>query len=348
MIDPAHPVPQPDPAPDRDTTAVMGRRIGAWVLDLALYLGLALALFFALSEWTPVPDGFVGDPCAAAESQVGDAASGCAELGDRVYLHSDLDNRVQTALSVVYFAFFVVLQGRTGASPGKFLTGLRVVDERGARAGVLRSLVRTLLWVVDAAPWFLPLVGFIVGLTSTGHRRVGDLAAGTFVVRKRDVGTPPLATATAAPGASWGAPPPAWPPTGPPQTPFPTQTPFPSQPSPTTWEPAPSSVSQHWSWERPVSEPEPDPSEVPDRSEATDAPQVPATPEVPVQASFVAPGSEPSPPVAPSQPVGAAATPAAPPPQWDPARNTYLQWDPNQQRWLQWDGIANRWKLIDT
>lgn len=58
---------------------------------------------------------------------------------------------------------------------------------------------------------------------------------------------------------------------------------------------------------------------------------------------FVAPGTDPR--------VESPSTPQVnpmPPPQWDQARNTYIQWDPSQQMWLQWDTRANRWKLIDT
>jgi hypothetical protein len=320
VIEQAYPGQQLEPsAPSRDTTAVMGRRVAAWVLDLLLYLGLAIALFFALSEWVPVPAGFVSDPCAMLELEAGEAAKGCMDLGDRAYITSDTDNRIQTAASVVYFAFFVVVQGLTGASPGKFITGLRVVDEHGNRAGIGRSLVRTVLWVVDAAPWIVPLVGFIVGLTNTGHRRVGDLAAKTFVVHKRDLGTPPLATATTAPAATWGAPP------------------------PDAWNASPPTAVPGWSWDQSATA-TPSPGE--QRSEVGEQP--PSVPEQPAAAeepprSFAAPGSDPIPPAA-SAPTAA----AMPPPQWDPARGTYLQWDPTQQRWLQWDGIANRWKVIDT
>ena len=318
MTEQAYPGQQWEPStPPRDTTAVMGRRIVAWVLDLLLYLGLAIALFFALSEWVPIPAGFVSDACAMLEVEAGEDARGCVDLGDRAYITSDTDNRIQTAASVVYFAFFVVVQGRTGASPGKFVTGLRVVDEHGNRPGVGRSLVRTVLWIVDAAPWIVPLVGFIVGLTSTGHRRVGDLAAKTFVVHKRDLGTPPLATAATAPAATWGAPPPA------------------------SWQPSPPSVDPPWSWDQP------DPSPAPAPEGAAVSAEPIGTEEPPP--AFAAPGSEPAAPtVAHPTPDAAPAAPAMPPPQWDPARGTYLQWDPGQQRWLQWDGVANRWKLIDT
>jgi hypothetical protein len=84
----------------------------------------------------------------------------------------------------------VLLQGLTGASVGKAIAGLRTVGEDGQRPGIGKAFIRTLLWAVDAAPWLVPLVGLITGLTTTGHRRVGDMAAKTFVVRAADAGSP--------------------------------------------------------------------------------------------------------------------------------------------------------------
>ena len=78
----------------------------------------------------------------------------------------------------------------------------------------VKALVRWVLWIVDGFPYFLPLVGFIVGLTTVGHRRVGDMAAKTFVVRRAAMGSPivvPGLTAPPAPAGyagAWGAPPP--------------------------------------------------------------------------------------------------------------------------------------------
>ena len=51
--------------------------------------------------------------------------------------------------------------------------------------------MRWLLWIVDGFPYVIPgLTGFIVALTTAGHRRVGDMAAKTFVVKRAAAGTP--------------------------------------------------------------------------------------------------------------------------------------------------------------
>lgn len=212
------------PTSGRDVTAVMGRRTLAWILDLILYLALIGVAFAMLAEYVEVPTGstFV-DACERLQFQDPEAASGCVEVGDRAYITSDADNAIQMLVAFGYFVFFVLLQGIVGASPGKLLTGLRVVNDQGQRAGVGRSLLRTILWVVDGAPWFLPIVGFVTGLTTNGHRRVGDMAASTYVIARKDMGTPVTTGAPVVPPehGAWGAPPPMGPPSASPMAPPP-------------------------------------------------------------------------------------------------------------------------------
>ena len=370
MTAPAYPGHQIDTAATGDPTAVMGRRILAWVLDLLLYGALVLAVYALLAARVDIPSGFGLDACESLRLQDPDGAAGCLELGDRAYVTSTVDNIVQTLVSFGYLVFFVVLQGITGGSPGKLLTGLRVVNEDGQIAGVGRSLVRTLLWIVDAAPWCIPLVGFIVGLTSTGHRRVGDIAAKTYVVGRDAVGTPPLLTAGVAPAGSWGAPPPpsSWQPppstdepwstapAGPPRMDAPPTDPAPRIPAAEELAPEISGTPDDQPAPPPEVPTEPwseDPGGAPTDADwappSTPGPEFETTADPSPTAGpspFVAPGSDPAPPAtdAGSAPESA----PAPPPQWDQARNTYIQWDPNQQQWLQWDSVANRWKLIDT
>ena len=51
---------------------------------------------------------------------------------------------------------------------------------------------------------------------------------------------------------------------------------------------------------------------------------------------------------APSAPaVAAAAAQSAGEPQWDAARNAYIQWDPVNNRWMQYDQAAATWKPIE-
>lgn len=72
----------------------------------------------------------------------------------------------------------------SGRTPGKRLAGLRVVKASGAPVTFLSSAVRNLLRIIDFLPWAY-LVGIITVLATEKNQRLGDLAAGTIVVRER-------------------------------------------------------------------------------------------------------------------------------------------------------------------
>lgn len=95
-----------------------------------------------------------------------------------------LSARGSVWLLVTVVLYYVLLEGLTGRTIGKMITGIRVVDaEAGGRPGVVSAVVRTLLRLVDGL--FGYLVGFIVVLNSDRRRRLGDMAAKTLVVRAR-------------------------------------------------------------------------------------------------------------------------------------------------------------------
>jgi uncharacterized RDD family membrane protein YckC len=81
------------------------------------------------------------------------------------------------------FAYFSLFETISGQSLGKKAMGLRVVS----LSGVLtprQALVRSLFRVVDGLPFLVPyLVGAVVSVSNQRHQRVGDMAAGTLVIR---------------------------------------------------------------------------------------------------------------------------------------------------------------------
>jgi uncharacterized RDD family membrane protein YckC len=82
-----------------------------------------------------------------------------------------------------YFLIFETLfRGRT---PGKRLTHLRVVTDGGSVPGWRQSLLRNLLRMVDSLPTGY-LVGVVAMLISSRRQRLGDLVAGTIVIRERE------------------------------------------------------------------------------------------------------------------------------------------------------------------
>lgn len=85
-----------------------------------------------------------------------------------------------------YFVFFEWLWN--GQTPGKRLLKLRVIREDGRPITLWEALARNLLRIFDAVPGFvLPVysIGLIAIFLSGRDQRIGDMFAGTVVVRER-------------------------------------------------------------------------------------------------------------------------------------------------------------------
>ena len=87
--------------------------------------------------------------------------------------------------AAIYFLYHPVLEAITGTTPGKRLAGVRIVTEAGVRPGLGATLVRNLLRVVDALPAAYAL-GMLVAIIDGRARRLGDMAAGTLLVRSEE------------------------------------------------------------------------------------------------------------------------------------------------------------------
>jgi uncharacterized RDD family membrane protein YckC len=82
---------------------------------------------------------------------------------------------------LVVLGYYFVLEAATGKTIGKMMMGLRVVSTAGPYTP-MKAFIRTLLRIVDGLP-FLYLLGLIVMVTSKQKQRIGDMAAGTLVVK---------------------------------------------------------------------------------------------------------------------------------------------------------------------
>ena len=83
------------------------------------------------------------------------------------------------ALYMYDILFEVLASGRT---PGKRMTHLRVVRATGAPVDLPASAIRNLLRLIDALPGAY-LVGLLAIVITRRNQRLGDLAAGTLVIR---------------------------------------------------------------------------------------------------------------------------------------------------------------------
>src|SRR5882724_10560234 len=87
-----------------------------------------------------------------------------------------------------YFAFFEWLW--SGQTPGKRWLKLRVIREDGRPITFFEAMVRNLLRDFDIMPIPFYSVGLVSIFASAKDQRVGDLVAGTVVVREREAEAP--------------------------------------------------------------------------------------------------------------------------------------------------------------
>ena len=92
-------------------------------------------------------------------------------------------------LFLIFAGYFIVFEWLwNGQTPGKRLLKLRVIREDGRPITLWEAIARNLLRIFDAVPGFiLPVysIGLISIFLSSRDQRVGDVFAGTVVVRER-------------------------------------------------------------------------------------------------------------------------------------------------------------------
>ncbi len=93
----------------------------------------------------------------------------------------------------VLWGYFALFEGfANGRTPGKRALGIRVMQDDGRSIGFRAAASRGLLRIVDVQPGITGLVGLLFIFFHPEHRRLGDLVAGTIVVRDRPETAPRL------------------------------------------------------------------------------------------------------------------------------------------------------------
>jgi uncharacterized RDD family membrane protein YckC len=103
-------------------------------------------------------------------------------------------------LAAIPFVYFTLLEGFFGATAGKMLLGMRVVQLGGSPITWREAIVRNLLRPIDEIVFYL--VGAISIWSSPRKQRLGDRAADTVVVRVRPTGLAAPSVSVPASGAS--------------------------------------------------------------------------------------------------------------------------------------------------
>jgi uncharacterized RDD family membrane protein YckC len=168
-------------------------RILAYALDYLVIILLELAffslLFVTLLSMTSLVESLRG-PLEAAVQDVDAIDPDSLILNTAFWLAFLLFLLIQLAAEWSYFVLFEMLGG--GRSLGKLAAGLRVVRDGGLPITFRASAVRNLLRIVDYLPTSY-LAGLISMVVSPEGKRLGDMAAGTLVVRlDRPAPAPPL------------------------------------------------------------------------------------------------------------------------------------------------------------
>ena len=163
------------------SVAGVGSRVLAALTDLLICFAASVVLLVAIVVLTP--------RTRLLGTLLGTTTSGSWALAILVL--------AQFALLWGYYVLFEGL--RDGQTPGKRIHRLRVVRDGGYSVTFGVSAARNLVRILDLQPGFLYLVGLGSMLVTKRSRRLGDLVAGTIVVREEVRAVPATPAARARP-----------------------------------------------------------------------------------------------------------------------------------------------------
>ncbi len=148
--------------------AGLGSRFFAVFIDLTIQIAVVVAAFVALA-WIgtsvpPPPQSTGADPLAKIAGAILIALASLAAF-------------------LLFFGYFIFFEWRFGGqTPGKRLLGIRVVRDGGFPLDFTSAVVRNVVRILEFALGFYA-VSAACTLLSPANRRLGDMAAGTIVVR---------------------------------------------------------------------------------------------------------------------------------------------------------------------
>lgn len=147
----------------RFTAAGLGTRILALLLDWMIlgfalgFLGYIALLFFVLLE----------------------------SMGSPVWMSIIAGIGIVLVVFIPLLYYILMETFFHGQTLGKKVLGIRVVTDRGTAPGFFAIFLRNVLRVVDSLP-LLYITGIIAVFSTSHSKRLGDLAAGTIVVKQEE------------------------------------------------------------------------------------------------------------------------------------------------------------------
>lgn len=153
------------------TIAGLGSRVYAALIDLLICVALFVASMIALVAFSPPERG-------------SGAGTGAFSTSFAVAV-------VVILQFVLMWGYYLLFEGfADGQTPGKRLLRLRAVRDGGYSVGFSASAVRNLMRFADLQPVFTYGVGIASIAISKSGKRLGDMVAGTIVVRESLVAQP--------------------------------------------------------------------------------------------------------------------------------------------------------------
>jgi uncharacterized RDD family membrane protein YckC len=165
----------------RFDVAGLGSRFAAAFVDTAIQFTAIIALIIAAAI-AERASGFVLSRLLSNELRqaIRQLSLGSELIGALVVL----------LIFVLYWGYYLLFEAIwSGQTPGKRMMGIRVLTTGGLPVTFSHVLVRNLVRIVDFLPVFYGL-GALVILVNSRSQRLGDLAAGTFLVKERRDASP--------------------------------------------------------------------------------------------------------------------------------------------------------------
>ncbi len=148
------------------------RRVPATLVDMVVFCGLSTLLALPLLYSIELPQRTGFDELVALFSEPSWSNHAAGLLGTWVAL---------------WWSYFLVGWGWLGATPGKYLLGLRIVDYRQrCPIGIIRALLRLFAYMVSSITLGC---GHLLVLVRSDRRALHDILAGTHVVRPGSAGS---------------------------------------------------------------------------------------------------------------------------------------------------------------
>jgi len=140
----------------------LGRRFGALMVDEILITAVTVGLILLMIHPSQTPFTAYGHQWVLVRYT---AQQQMLRLG---------------VIFLMRFGYFTMLEWALGATVGKFVFALRVVDFSGGSISFIQALRRNVLRILGGP--FTYLIGWIVAMRNDRRQRGGDRAAGTLVV----------------------------------------------------------------------------------------------------------------------------------------------------------------------